>query len=110
MTGPETIAVLGAGGTMGLPMARNLAGAGFVVQAWNRSPEKAEALAGAGVTLCDTAAEAAHGAQVIITMLSAADAVLGVMEGVAEAISGHDAVWLQMSTLGITGTLDCERL
>jgi 3-hydroxyisobutyrate dehydrogenase len=111
MTGPETIAVLGAGGTMGLPMARNLAGAGFVVRAWNRSSEKAEVLAGAGVTLCDTAAEAAQGAHVIITMLSDADAVLGVMEGAGEAIGSlHDAVWLQMSTIGIAATLRCERL
>ena len=111
MTGPETIAVLGAGGTMGLPMARNLAGAGFVVRAWNRSPEKAAALADAGVALCDTAAEAARGSHVIITMLSDAEAVLGVMEGVRGAVgSVHDAVWLQMSTIGIAGTLRCERL
>ena len=107
---PETIAVLGAGGTMGLPMARNLAEAGFVVRAWNRSPKKTEALADAGVTLCDTAAEAAQGAHVVITMLSEADAVLGVMEGVGEAVGGQDAVWLQMSTIGIAGTLRCERL
>jgi 3-hydroxyisobutyrate dehydrogenase len=110
MMAPETIAVLGAGGTMGLPMARNLAGAGFAVRAWNRSSEKMEVLGGAGVTLCDTAADAAQGAQVIITMLSDADAVLGVMEGAGEAIGGHDVVWLQMSTIGIAGTLRCERL
>jgi 3-hydroxyisobutyrate dehydrogenase len=111
MTGPETIAVLGAGGTMGLPMARNLAGAGFAVRAWNRSPEKAEVLAGDGATLCETAAEAAQGAQVIMTMLSDADAVLGVMEGAGKATgSSHEAVWLQMSTIGIDGTRRCERL
>ena len=33
------IAVLGAGGTMGLPMARNLARAGFEVRGWNRTRE-----------------------------------------------------------------------
>jgi 3-hydroxyisobutyrate dehydrogenase len=111
MTGPETIAVLGAGGTMGLPMARNLAGAGFAVRAWNRSPEKAEVLAGDGATLCETAAEAAQGAQVIMTMLSDADAVLGVMDGAGKATgSSHEAVWLQMSTIGIDGTRRCERL
>jgi 3-hydroxyisobutyrate dehydrogenase len=110
MTAPETIAVLGAGGTMGRPMARNLAGAGLAVRAWNRSPEKATALADAGVTLCDTAAEAAQGARVIITMLSDADAVLGVMADAGEAIGGPDVVWLQMSTIGIADTVRCERL
>jgi 3-hydroxyisobutyrate dehydrogenase len=33
-----TVAVLGAGGTMGLPMARNIAQAGMRVRAWNRTP------------------------------------------------------------------------
>lgn len=110
MMGPETIAVLGAGGTMGLPMARNLAGAGFSVRGWNRSPKKAEVLADAGVALCDTAAEAAQGAHVIITMLSDAEAVLREMEGAGQAIGSRDAVWLQMSTIGIAGTVRCERL
>jgi len=40
-----TVAVLGAGGTMGLPMARNLARAGLEVRAWNRSPDKMHPLA-----------------------------------------------------------------
>ncbi len=44
----ETIAVLGAGGTMGLPIARNLARAGLPVRAWNRSSDKAEPLAADG--------------------------------------------------------------
>ena len=35
MTDKMTVAVLGAGGTMGFAMARNLAGAGFNVRAWN---------------------------------------------------------------------------
>ena len=48
MTAPEAIAVIGAGSTMGRPMARNLAAAGFAVHAWNRSPEKAQPLAGRG--------------------------------------------------------------
>jgi 3-hydroxyisobutyrate dehydrogenase-like beta-hydroxyacid dehydrogenase len=35
MAGSERIAVLGAGGTMGFAIARNLAKAGFDVRAWN---------------------------------------------------------------------------
>jgi NAD(P)-dependent dehydrogenase (short-subunit alcohol dehydrogenase family) len=41
----ETVAVLGAGGTMGFAMARNIARAGIEVRAWNRSRAKAEPLA-----------------------------------------------------------------
>jgi len=44
-TGGETAAVLGAGGTMGFPMARNIARAGIAVRACNRSRDKAEPLA-----------------------------------------------------------------
>ena len=44
----ETVAVLGAGGTMGFPMARNIARAGMTVRAWNRSRDKAEPLAADG--------------------------------------------------------------
>ncbi|HEX2743837.1 MAG TPA: NAD-binding protein [Streptosporangiaceae bacterium] len=36
-----TVAVLGAGGTMGFAMARNIARAGIKVRAWNRSRGKA---------------------------------------------------------------------
>ena len=109
MTTAKTIAVLGAGGTMGLPMARNLASAGFGVRAWNRSPEKAQPLADDGVKLCASAAEAAAGAGVILTMLSAADAVLDVMQSAAEGVEPQ-AVWLQMSTIGIAGTDRCVQL
>jgi 3-hydroxyisobutyrate dehydrogenase len=45
-----TVAVLGAGGTMGFPIARNLARGGIVVRAWNRSREKAEPLSRDGAS------------------------------------------------------------
>ncbi|HEY0343717.1 MAG TPA: NAD(P)-dependent oxidoreductase [Solirubrobacteraceae bacterium] len=112
MSPAETIAVLGAGGTMGRPMARNLARSGFSVRAWNRSGEKAQALADDGVELCATPAEAAAGATVILTMLSDADAVLAVMDGADGALAGAStgAVWLQMSTIGIDATERCAEL
>jgi 3-hydroxyisobutyrate dehydrogenase-like beta-hydroxyacid dehydrogenase len=40
----ETVAVLGAGGTMGSGMARNLLRAGVAVRAWNRTAERAKPL------------------------------------------------------------------
>jgi len=112
MTSRETITVLGAGGTMGLPMAHNLARVGFIVRAWNRSPEKARSLTGDGARLCSTPAEAAEGATVVLTMLSDADAVLDVMQGDdgALATAPEGAVWLQMSTIGIEGTDRCIEL
>jgi 3-hydroxyisobutyrate dehydrogenase len=102
----KQVAFLGAGGTMGLPMARNLAGAGFEVRAWNRSREKAEPLAGDGVSVADTAADAVSGSDAIITMLSDADAVAdAVSDALGQASEG--AIWVQTSTVGIEG---CERL
>jgi 3-hydroxyisobutyrate dehydrogenase len=109
MTADETVAVLGAGGTMGLPMARNIARAGTPVRAWNRSTDKAQPLREDGVTVCETAAEAADGAGIVLTMLSDTDAVL---ESVADALGrlGEDGIWLQMSTIGEAGTERCAEL
>jgi 3-hydroxyisobutyrate dehydrogenase len=108
----EVVAVLGAGGTMGLPMARNIAEAGIEVRAWNRSPEKAEPLGEEGIELFDTAAEAASDATIVLTMLSDADAVVASMEGTEGALAGagRRAIWLQMSTIGIEGTERCAAL
>jgi 3-hydroxyisobutyrate dehydrogenase len=102
----ETVAVLGAGGTMGKAMARNIARAGFAVRAWNRTPEKAQDLAGDGAVICATPAEAAVGATVVVTMLSDAEAVLVAMDGV----TAPGTVWLQMSTIGLDGMAACAEL
>jgi 3-hydroxyisobutyrate dehydrogenase len=107
-----TVAVLGAGGTMGRPMARNIARAGMEVRGWNRSPEKARPLAEDGVRLAETPIAAADGADVVLTMLSDTEAVLGTMSAELGAVGsmGSDAVWLQMSTIGETGTAACVEL
>jgi 3-hydroxyisobutyrate dehydrogenase len=107
-----TVAVLGAGGTMGRPMARNIAKAGIDVRAWNRSAEKAEPVADDGATVLDTAAEAVSRAEVILTILSDTDAVVSTMEGSDGALAGVEegAIWLQMSTIGIEGTERCAML
>lgn len=64
----ETIAVLGAGGTMGFPIARNIARAGLPARVWNRSGGKAEPLTADGAYLTRTPEEAASGAGIVITM------------------------------------------
>jgi 3-hydroxyisobutyrate dehydrogenase len=97
------VAVLGTG-TMGAPMARNIAAAGHEVRAWNRSRERAEPLAADGVQVAGSPDEAAAGAEVVVTMLADGDAV----EAVAAELSFPEgAVWAQMSTVGIEAT---ERL
>jgi 3-hydroxyisobutyrate dehydrogenase len=94
------VALLGTG-IMGAGMAKNIAKAGIPIKVWNRSRERAEPLAEHGITVVDTAAEAVEGADVVITMLFDADAVEAVMKGVTLA---PDAVWAQMSTIGVEGT------
>jgi 3-hydroxyisobutyrate dehydrogenase len=97
-----TIAVLGTG-TLGLPVARNLARAGFDVRAWNRTLEKAEPLAEDGVTVERTAAAAVADADVLITLLADGPAVEEVMEEAAPA-ARDGALWIQSSTVGIAAT------
>jgi 3-hydroxyisobutyrate dehydrogenase len=112
MGGAEKIAVLGAGGVMGLPIARNLARAGFEVLVWNRSPEKARPLAEDGAELAGSPAAAAEGADVVMTIVSDADAVIGLMTGDDGALGamGDDAIWIQASTIGEAGTDRCIEL
>jgi 3-hydroxyisobutyrate dehydrogenase len=108
----DVVAVLGAGGTMGSGMARNVARAGIELVAWNRSRARAEPLARDGAMLCDTPAEAAASADLIVTMLSDADAVLATMQGSDGALAGARAnsVWIQCSTIGEQGTERCAEL
>ena len=68
------VAFLGTG-AMGAPMASNVARAGIEVRAWNRTRDRAEPLAADGVDVVDTAAEAAEGADVVVTMLADGPAV-----------------------------------
>ncbi|MEV5752640.1 NAD(P)-dependent oxidoreductase [Actinoallomurus sp. NPDC052308] len=93
-----TVAVLGTG-IMGEPIARNLLGAGHAVRVWNRTRAKAEPLAADGARVCDEPAEAADGADVVVTMLHDGEAVENVMAGVLPAME-EDAVWAQLSTVG----------
>jgi 3-hydroxyisobutyrate dehydrogenase len=98
------IAMLGTG-TMGAPMARNLKAAGLDLRAWNRTAEKAQPLADDGIEVAGSAEEAVHGADIVITMLADGDAVTAAMEdGGALAAMADDALWLQMSTVGIAAT------
>ena len=91
----QRVAVLGTG-IMGAPMARNLLKAGFQVNVWNRTRDKAHALAAKGAHLAETPADAVREAAVVITMLTDTDAVLAVMGQAAQSVP-RGAVWLQTS-------------
>lgn len=102
MADNATVAVLGTG-IMGSGMARNLLSAGMEVRAWNRSREKAEPLADDGATVVDSAAEAADGADFVLTMLSDAEAVAEVVDdGVLSGLADGGG-WIQTSTVGVEG-------
>jgi 3-hydroxyisobutyrate dehydrogenase len=68
------VAVLGTG-IMGAAMARNLLSDGMEVRAWNRSREKAEPLKEDGAEVADSPADAARGADFLLTMLADADVI-----------------------------------
>ncbi len=101
----NTVAILGTG-IMGAGMARNILAAGMEVRAWNRTREKAEPLADDGAKVADSPAEAAEGADFVITMLPDADTVEEVVGGEDSPLSAlaDDGVWLQMSTVGEEGS------
>ncbi len=84
-------------GRMGVPMAARLLGAGHQLRAWNRTPGKAGPLVDAGATEASTPAEAAAGADFVVTML-ADPAALDAVVIAADLRPGTTLV--EMSTVG----------
>jgi 4-hydroxybutyrate dehydrogenase / sulfolactaldehyde 3-reductase len=96
----RTVAFVGLG-TMGRPMALNILRRGFAVRAFDIVRAAVDALAASGATPATSAADAARGADVVITMLpnsshveEAAFGPAGVVEGMAET-----ALYIDMSTI-----------
>jgi 3-hydroxyisobutyrate dehydrogenase len=108
----KSIAVLGAGGTMGKGMARNAAAATIPVQAWNRTAAKLDDLADtADVSTFATAREAVADVDLVVTMLSDVDATIAAMSGPDGGAAGSEgAVWVQMGTIGVEGSERCAEL
>jgi 3-hydroxyisobutyrate dehydrogenase len=102
------IAFLGTG-TMGEPMARNLIEADFRLRVWNRSTDRARSLGQAGAEVLEDPREAAAGSELLVTMLSDADAVIETAERALEGAE-ENALWVQMSTIGIGGLERCVEL
>lgn len=108
----KAMAVLGAGGTMGKGIARNAAAADIDVHAWNRTAERLDDLVGVeDIEAFATAREAVADADVVVTMLSDADATLAAMSGPDGGAAGSEgAVWVQMGTIGVEGSERCAEL
>jgi 3-hydroxyisobutyrate dehydrogenase len=93
-------------GTMGAPMALNILKAGFEVTVHNRTRAKEEAVAAQGAKRAASPAEAATGADVVITCLSDTPDVQEVVLGDNGIIAGAqaDSIVVDMSTISPTAT------
>jgi 2-hydroxy-3-oxopropionate reductase len=88
-------------GVMGGPMARNLLAAGFDVIGYNRSPDKSDTFARDGGRAAGSVAEAASGADIVITMLPDSPDVRSVLCGPAGVFSAArpGTLVIDMSTI-----------
>ncbi len=101
---PPRVAVLGTG-IMGSAIARNLLRSGLAVDVWDRSPEAAARLTGAGAIAHASPDQAVSRANVAITMLPHGSAVTSVAidQGMLNALAAG-GIWVQMGTIGVEAT------
>lgn len=88
-------------GQMGQPMSLNLLKGGHRLQVFDVSQAAVECLVEAGASACATPADAARGAEFVITMLPNGELVEQVLlgENGVTATLGHDALVIDMSTI-----------
>jgi 3-hydroxyisobutyrate dehydrogenase len=98
------LAVIGLG-TMGTAMAQTAHRAGVPLVVWNRESTSTTPFADMGLEVAQSIAEAAVGADVVITMVTNAEAVRSIAteQGLIEALR-PGSVWAQMSTIGAEAT------
>src|SRR5580692_10702867 len=91
------VAILGLG-IMGAALARSAARGGLQVTGWDRSAERASTVSSDNIRIAQNPRQAVEQAEVVVTMVSDAAAVLSIMkdhEGLAAMRPG--AAWIQMS-------------
>jgi 3-hydroxyisobutyrate dehydrogenase-like beta-hydroxyacid dehydrogenase len=93
---------------MGTGIARNLLRAGHELTVYNRTPEKAQALANDGAHIAASAADAVRNCEAVFTMLADDSAVAEVVFG-AEGIAGalpYGAAHISISTISVATAKD----
>jgi 3-hydroxyisobutyrate dehydrogenase len=87
---------------MGHAMATNAVRARIPTVVWNRDPEPTRDLGDLGAAIAATPTDAARQADIIVTMVTDANAVLSIAldQGMLAALA-PGAVWVQMSTIGV---------
>lgn len=96
------VAVLGLG-AMGHAFASNLLKNGFTVHGWNRSPERGDDLLASGLIRHATPQQAVESAEVILSVLTDAQATLQVIQQIAPGCR-EGVVFCQMGTIGVEET------
>ncbi|RYC31904.1 3-hydroxyisobutyrate dehydrogenase [Lichenibacterium minor] len=91
-------------GNMGGPMAANLVGAGHAVAGFDLDPAALDAARAAGVTAAASAAEAAAGADVVVTMLPAGQHLVAAYEGGLVAAAPEGALFIDSSTVDVASS------
>ena len=95
------VTVLGTG-IMGTGVVHSLLRAGLDVTVWNRTRERAAPLQADGARVATSASDAVAQADVVITVVFDAQAVLDLLTETAAALP-PGAVWMQASTVGTDG-------
>jgi len=108
--GGTRLAFLGLG-NMGCPMAARCVEAGFAVSVWNRTTRRTERLERMGARVAENPADAARGADVVVTMLADGASLLRVLGGPRGLLAGlrRGALVIDMSTSGRAAAHEAAR-
>ena len=106
----STIGFIGLG-NMGQPMARNLAEAGHAVKGFDVVPDALEAARACGIEIAESAAAAARGVEVAITMLPAGEHVREVYLGAGQVLEAADpgTLLIDSSTIDVATAREVHR-
>ena len=88
-------------GNMGLPMAVNLKKAGHAIQAFDTVPSQLEIAKSEGMEICASAADAARGADIVITMLPNGEIVSAVYSQIIP-VATKGALVIDSSTIDVS--------
>ena len=109
MTERPSLAVGFAGlGRMGTQMALRVLGAGLPLTVWNRSPERLDALTSAGARAVETPKALAEESEIVMTMVSDADALRSVLRGDEGVLAGlrPGSILIDTSTIGSAAAVE----